>query len=238
MFNYPGQSFSIIPSDSLALWLDANSEILDNGYMMPSWKDKTGLMSVSQQYPACRPTFYKSVINGCHAIRFDGDSAFFTCQQPFLTNLENSVVFSVAMRTGNETARNFIIETINGLTASHEVNQLSNPSAWIDNGSGGATQASVSNSVVSNIPVLLRSSYKASTGAFNFSYNRIYSKAITRTPGMIATNSGFNIGTYRNADGRFFEGYICEIIAYSRALTTQEINQIENYLCKKWGIPL
>lgn len=50
------------------------------------------------------------------------------------------------------------------------------------------------------------------------------------------TATGFNVGTYRSADGRYFDGAIDDVALWNRALTTQEAAQV--YQLGNDGLPL
>jgi hypothetical protein len=74
--------------------------------------------------------------------------------------------------------------------------------------------------------------------AVNFYFNGINTASIAVSYG--AKNLGIlNIGSWNDtasSRGRFFDGYISEIIIFDRALKTEERRSIEAYLGKKWGI--
>jgi hypothetical protein len=44
------------------------------------------------------------------------------------------------------------------------------------------------------------------------------------------------IGSYRTTQANYLNGYIGEIIVYTRVLTVSERRMAEGYLGKKWGI--
>ena len=49
------------------------------------------------------------------------------------------------------------------------------------------------------------------------------------------TNLLLTIGSL-NTTGRFFNGYISEIVIFQRALKNSEILDVESYLASKWSI--
>ena len=51
-----------------------------------------------------------------------------------------------------------------------------------------------------------------------------------RTP----VSSSYSLGSYHKTEKRSFDGWICETIAYDRALTDEEVVEVEDYLSSKW----
>lgn len=53
---------------------------------------------------------------------------------------------------------------------------------------------------------------------------------------VLGGQTGWRIGTYRDVNDRWFDGYMGELIVYDRALTDSEREDVANYLMNKWDI--
>src|ERR1041385_1943409 len=73
----PTVAQSLAVTNSLVMWLKADSLGLSNGDPVTNWADSsTNQNSASQQTLADQPTFVANAMNGLPAVRFDGGSDF------------------------------------------------------------------------------------------------------------------------------------------------------------------
>jgi hypothetical protein len=213
------------------LWLDANdtsSVTIATG--VQQWSDRSGNgRDFTQDVTNSQPT-YTATLNGKRVISFNGSSN----QLNNLTNIisiANVTIFAVGQRN----AGNFggyitsMDSSVGGdITPALLINST-NVALRGDNGtvatgsSGGFTGPAVITGVVTNYApsIYVAGSFVQSQAAGG-----------TSTP----SSSKTAIGTYRIAAGNYLNGYIAEIICYSRALSTTERQTVERYLGKKWGL--
>jgi hypothetical protein len=64
----------------------------------------------------------------------------------------------------------------------------------------------------------------------------LYNTYTTTNTDVTSRNSSFTAGYIGSASANTFNGFIFEIIVYRDALTSSQVQMVENYLYKKWGI--
>ncbi|MEB3150911.1 MAG: hypothetical protein VKL60_18075 [Sphaerospermopsis sp.] len=254
----PQPAFSPLVIPGATLWVDmndpnGNGTIPANGTAITSIIDKSGnIPSISQSTASRRAIFTTNVQSGKSGLFFDGVTSqrYYTSSTPLLAFTASNTIFSVSIPTGSQGTRRFIIENIGTpipssprVAISHEYTNYdagTNISRVFMNDLGGGTGTIniVGNSLTLNTAYIYRTTYNGTTtNSFNFVRNGINQGTANVANGIPTLgNSGFNIGTYRAADNRWFHGYILEIIVYKTFLNTTQIAQVEQYLTQKWGI--
>ena len=215
----------------LALWLDAadSSSIVLNGSNVIQWKDKSGNRNHASG------SAYPTYVANSNVVSFDGTQYL---DSPMSVG-PNYTFFTVARITntgsrrivngGGSTSDKYF--TIANLGTSMYVATLSGNGADWNNAAAVNTTNTVNSNVTSMITAV------NSNGTMSPYYNGASQDTRNGTnPGFTGLNSG---GAY--TDNAFktlqcMSGYICEIIAYSNALTDPQRRQIELYLSRKWGI--
>ena len=215
---------------NLVLWLDGNDSstvTLETGVKV--WADKSGGARNFTQDTLNNQPSYSATLNGKRVLSFNGSSH----QLNNLTNIintDNVTMFVVGQRNSG-TFGGYITtmdSAASGDLSPAVLNNSTNIAIRGDNGalasgSGGFTGPSVITGVVSNwAPSLYLG------GTF------IQSQASGGTPGPL--NVKTSIGTYRIAAANYLNGYIAEIICYTRVLSTTERQTVERYLGRKWGL--
>ena len=212
----------------LAMWLDAadSSTITLDAGAVSEWRDKAIGSTFVQTTPNNRPG--QTTINGRNALLFDGSNDTLSCVSPFTTyplsmffvqRIIAHTNFGMTYTVGN--VNDFNLRQ-NGLTGQLMIQMA-------------ATAATYGHTVLSTTAAQLISVVYESTFANSVGY--LNNAALTPSGGTFSqpTLSGTHyIGT---RDGGFpMNGYIGEILIYSKTVSTLERSRISQYLGKKWGI--
>jgi len=215
---------------NIALWLDANdsaSVTIETGVKV--WADKSGGANNFTQDTLNNQPSYSATLNGKNVISFNGTSH----QLNNLTNIINAAnvtMFVVGQRNSGSFGGYITSMDSSGsgdaspavLINSTNV-AVRGDSGSVATGGGGFTGPSVITGVVSSWAPSL---YLGGT--------LVQSQAAGGTPGP--SNTKTSIGTYRIAAANWLNGYIGEIICYTRVLSTTERQTVERHLGKKWGL--
>lgn len=213
---------------SLAMWLDGNdaSSITLVSSAVSEWKDKASGKVFAQTTANNRPTL--TTINGKTALAFDGSNDTLSCVDPF-TTYPLSMFF----------VQRLLAHTNFGMTytvgASNDFNLR-------QNGTGGTLQVQMTSTAagyglttLSTSTAQLISIVYESTAANSVLY--LDGTALVPTSGGYSqpTLSGTHWIATRN-NGFPINGYIGEILIYSKTVSASERFKITQYLGKKWGI--
>jgi hypothetical protein len=209
----------------LSLWLDA----ADTSYNASTgtWTDKSGNgRNFSQGTPNNRPIFSAVTQNGRTLLEFDGGNDQLTQGSNFL-QVANCTLFAAFRRLGGTF----------GSVITSAGSSDSSPSLLIDSGRGVVRGfANFSQASVSAVDSFNITSGTVTNGASVIFTNGTQSDSDAASGTLDTTQTTTAIGTYRQAAANYMSGYIGEIIAYTRVLTTDERKRVESYLGKKWGI--
>lgn len=216
---------------NIALWLDANdtsSVTIATG--VQQWADKSGLgKNFTQNTTNSQPT-YTATLNGKRVISFNGSSHQLN-NDTNIINSANVTMFVVGQRnTGNFGGYITSMDSSgSGDVSPAIVINSTNLAVRGDNGaiavgsSGGFTGPAVMTGVVNNW---------APSVFVNGSL--VQSQAAGGTNGTLNTKTA--IGTFRIAAANYLNGYIAEIICYTRVLSASERQTVQRYLGRKWGL--
>jgi len=218
--------FSPKTISGLALWLDAPEYNASTG----TWADKSGNgRNFDQEIAANRPIVSAVTQNGRAILEFDGSNDQLIHNTNFL-QVPDCTLFSAFRRVGG---------TFGGVITSASVAGASDrsPGILIDSFRGairGFGNLSVANA--GSVDSFNITSGTVTNGASVIFTNgtQIDSDAASTT--LDTGNTITAIGTYRTETGNHLNGYIGEIIVYTRVLTVSERKRVEGYLGKKWGI--
>lgn len=242
----------------LAAWYETTSEEsfdaaeADNDLYIRTWYDinhsSTNKHHASSTNPdTTSPVYTANCINGLPCLRFNGTSSYLSLGSEggnFLTNTDYTI-FVVEQRKSN--ADGFFFGSSSASLSSNDrvtLGYQADPPMIIfsqNNNDGGATIDSYS----TPIPKIHTFRFDTSLQAEESHNYRLNATALSLTDirnssnTQILSNSfaaiGYNLGL--NYSG-YFNGDIAEIIIYTKALNTDEINSVEKYLSKKWGIAI
>ena len=209
----------------LALWLDA----ADTSYNASTgtWTDKSGnSRNFSQAITNNRPIVSSVTQNGRTVLEFDGSNDQLTHNSNFL-QVSNCTLFAAFRRLGG---------TFGGVISSSGTGDRS-PGILIESSQGairGHANLSLAGASVAN-------SFNITSGVVDAGATTIWvdgtqrdTDAVSNTLDTSQTTTA--IGTYRQAAANYLNGYIGEIVVYTRVLTTAERRTAESYLGKKWGV--
>ncbi len=235
-----------IPSLSLRLDAsDANTITKDGSDLVSQWDDLTSNNNNATQGTAAnQPKYIASAINGLPALqgRHDGSTlstmtisdsasldlatgytAIIVVQRVADTGAEECVFgkyapngnFRVGFNTGNDV---YHITANSGIT--------------------GNIGTGVGISLAS--PTILTARYAGADGADALEIRTRDDTTITEVDGAVSggiLNDGTNFTLFsRTFSSTAFQGYIGEVLFYSRELSDSEVSAIESYLITKWGI--
>ena len=207
----------------LALWMDAPEYNASTG----TWADKSGNgRDFAQAIAANRPIVSAVTQNARAILEFDGSNDQLIQGSNFL-QVANCTMFTAFQRNAG---------TFGGVIASAS-NADRSPGIIIDS-SRGAIRGFQNFAFAA----------AGAVNAFNITSGTVTDgTAVMFTNGTeISTNAASNtldtsgtttvIGSYRTTQANYLNGYIGEIIIYTRVLSVSERRRVEGYLGKKWGI--
>lgn len=251
-----GQGGTVTPNQipNLNLWYDASvsttSAMLTgsglaptNGQAVKSWIDKLGNGRNADQATGSRqPIWRSSQQNGQGALQFDGTNDTYSLNPiPWALSLPGQTTYTVvklnsiadqmhvhATNTGgftfNISGTNWAVETGGAIAVS---GQAANTTSY-------AYLGQIFDGTQNNANVTLQNNARV-----KFRYNGVQ-QSLTFSTNANATTSAsantLNVGSDDAGNANFLNGYIGEMMIWTRTLTATEIAQVETYLSTKWGI--
>lgn len=257
MSNMAQQGGIVAPNQipDLNLWYDASvtnaaymqtssSIAPTNGQAIKSWLSKTGVgRNADQATPNRQPIWRANQQNGLGALQFDGVNDVLTLNplQSWALSLPGQTTYTVIKLAGqadlmsvhatntsgykfNLSGNYWAVETGGGVAVSDALNDTSNYHylGMIFDGS----QTNANTTTQNNARVKFR--YDGIQRALTFSAN-----ANTSTS---ASANTLNVGADASGSSNFLNGYIGEMMIWTRTLSATEISQVEAYLKSKWNI--
>ena len=244
--SYPTSDLPV--KDGLLLWLDASDDSTfsySSGTEVSQWRDKSGNNFHANELQAVgnKPS-RNTVVNGRKSLNFtstEGDRLRVNSGMVFT----NSVTAIVFIKPGSQ---NYAYANI--LDQDHAMSGQAN--GWViqRNNVSSAWQSWVSNSAGDNWFNPNQVSYTDNTPQIvtlrkGSSTITLYNNGTTSGDVSVADQQirqanyfGLNIGSWRAGgfSDRHYNGEICEIVVYNRALSLTELKQVHTYLGQKWGI--
>lgn len=256
----PAQGGVVAPNliPNLNLWYDAsvsNSAYVQNssglaptdGQATKSWIDKLGNGRNADQSTANRqPIWRANQQNGLGTLQFDGTNDSLTLNPiPWALSLTGQTTYVVvklnaqadqmhvmATNTGGFTFNlsgtspniNWAVETAGAIAVSDQVSNTTNYAymGMVFDGSQTDANTTTQNNL-----------------RLKFRYNGVQ-KALTFSTNANAATSGsantLNVGADDAGNNNYLNGYIGEMMIWTRTLNASEITQVETYLKNKWGI--
>ena len=234
---------SVIPTSDLTLWLKSDAGVTLSGINVTAWADQSGnnknalpeAYNPSINVANSNPTFASNVVNGKPALYFDGTQY-----------LKTANIFN-----GSNPRSMFVVYYVNDILSINAVCGIANESTP----AAGTYFGIQARSDQDSNPYFSSNTYDLTGPAFEYNVWRLasadydgtttnlYSNGSLANSGEMSldtANSSFYIGCdYYQPDPptrSYYGGYICEIIAYNRVLTTIERQQVEAYLNTKYAI--
>jgi hypothetical protein len=230
-----------------------------DGINITNWYDinpqsSSDKINVQQNTLAQKPKYTKDSINGLPTLYFDGGDAFLSLiPAPAIAGQGSATAFVVFNSKDVAAQRyliyQFLVNCANNVEIGEMPGSVLNGSYGIHSGCGYSTN-SPAGTIVNDKPyvmslVMLPSPLTSGTAANIQVYKNGILQATTPNGGgyntslggsYAKTNATLYIGS-RLTDG-YFIGNIGEIIIFSRSLRTEERQDVEKYLGKKWGIAI
>ena len=242
---FGGRGGGFSPSDiaNLELWLKADAGITFNGSDVSAWADQSGNGRNATQNTASRqPLFVASVINGLPAVEFDGVDALGTLMNVDLAFLSGSAmsIYAVIRRSSGKTNNFFLGSGVTPINANTSIN-----CGW--NADANYLYAFLSNDMSvgvagfeSAIPVLAVNRFSVANGKSAQIIRSAVSNSNTepgQTTAMVSSVSG-RIGQGFDNNATYFAGDISELFIYSRFLSTEENDEVKEYLAARYNLTL
>lgn len=237
---------SIVTSE-LALWLDADNILgLSNGDPVDTWIDVGPNGNDFSQTGASRPEYITNVINGFPIVRFDGSVYMSSSDNDTFTADDGQITFFAVVSVNNSSnSQTILTSRPSGISGTQDGYNISlNSSGNFAFGTSLIEGATIS--IHFNATVNLEGSgFKLVTIYLNSStlQVRINTSDVTTTlpagtpPAGAIDGSTPHLGRgISPSSTSFFNGDIAEVILYTRALSSVEIDEIEDYLMTKYSL--
>jgi prepilin-type N-terminal cleavage/methylation domain-containing protein len=238
----PDLSIWLEPSLENSITNRSNNTNPSNNDFIYSWNDSnsqaTSKINMIQSTSNNQPTYLSSGINNLPTLSFNGSTSYLITGSGPLSTRDNSYTLIAVFRTKASTSDSW--------------QKIFSQGAFCNGGYIGAVAALAINPSGNTGPGLATcmNDHLPNSYVFNKSYviiavvdgqsSKIYTNSNTA---QSTTLSSAQIGTtsavaYIGADtgGQIFNGYISEIITYSRPLKTTEVSSINEYLSEKYNI--
>lgn len=225
---------------NLELWLESDRGITLNGSNVAAWADQSGKgYNLTQATTSSQPLYVTNTLNGNPVIRFDGnnDRLIGGTNFPIVGNTPRSfiLVYKPNISTPDKISLGW-----GGATGAGNL-FLPVHTASVNGVGFGNGRYGISN----NLTTFQIMIYQIPTGATQISSLQMFRNGVPQTVGLLSgSNQTLNtistpleIGNYYlGADNAGFNGDIAAVVAYSKALSTDEKTQIEQYLSTKYGL--
>ncbi|MBI1858126.1 MAG: hypothetical protein HYR97_03320 [Candidatus Melainabacteria bacterium] len=231
------QAFQPLNIPDLTLWLNADSlsNFFNDGDLVDTWFDDSGLKSnFSQSSNSFQPTFKENVINGHAIVSFDGANDLLESDsqlvQDFVMSSEYTlfVVFAAnnidtnGIEQGNDT----IIGDDNGFG----IRLRSVPEVYAHNFTDA--HQTVASSIPVGQPLIVQSRHGSTSLSLQLNNNVELSVPSGNTESFTL---GRTVMLGKGFGASFFDGDIAEVILYNSALDFNGVKKIRNYLNDKYA---
>ena len=230
---------------NLILWLDATSERsfiadIENGAAISIWYDLNEQnVTKNNAVAGGAPTYVANSLNGLPVVRFDGVANYLNFDGTSLVASDYSAIV-VERRLDNRTNNYFI--------GGNGTLFLNNILHFGYRTNTSVTFAQYSNDFDITVPAFTTPVARIHTFRFssslgkNYYLNGVGPQTLNNTGGAVATqglvtNNNDQIARFGNGT-HYYYGDFAEIIIYNKYLKNSEKDDIEQYLSKKWAIPL
>lgn len=235
--------------NGLILWLDAaddDSFVYSSGTEVSQWRDKSGLNNHANQATVANQPSRNTVVNSRKSVNFSSANADRLRVNSGMV-FTNSVTAIVFIKPGTQNfAYADILDQDHGMDGYNGwVIQRNNTASqwlvWLANEANTTWLNTNAISYTDNTPQIVTLRKGSSTLTLSSNGTSSGDVAIADQQIRQANYVGLNIGTWRAgnelyATSRHYNGEICEILVYNRALSLTEIKQVHTYLGQKWGI--
>lgn len=224
---------------SLHLWLDGAdpaSVTLDANTLVSEWRDKSGNSRHCQQTTAGdRPAYISAAQGGRNALRFGASTTRSLAQstgQMGISGGSARTLFTV-QKEDNPTAAQYPAIILWGAEANYATyaHNVYRASGSVPSVIGADIYNEGKNTVLSVGSASVLASQVDASSKVTVWRNGV--SLGTTTNSANTTDTAYRVGRWLTLG--VYPSDICEIILYSRALSTDEIQRVEGYLAWKWG---
>ena len=218
--------------EGASLWLESSldtsfsEEEAKDGAEISSWHNNlpSDENDASQSDSANKPS-YANTINRIHTVKFNGAGEHFVVDGKFLNNSDYTFFF-VEKRQSNKVNNYFISDNVNTTNRSLSLGYGSTGKITHQQGLGNSYHGSVGAfAVEGEQPKIIAFIQDSGVG------KAIYVNGVLASQ---STNTDKLDQITNLKIGENFNGELGEVIAFNRALDTQERTEVEGYLSKKW----
>jgi hypothetical protein len=228
----------------LLLWLDAADDTTFNystGTEVSQWRDKSGNNFHANQATTAQQPSRSTVVNSRKSVNFtsaNGDFMRVNSGMVF-TNSVTAIVFIKPGTQNNAYAdildQDHSMDGYNGWVIQRN-NTASQWLVWLANEANTTWLNTNAISYTDNTSQIVTLRKGSSTLTLYSNGTSSGDVAVANQQIRQANYFGLNIGYWRAGGGRYYNGEICEIVVYNRALSLTELNQVHTYLGQKWGV--
>ncbi len=245
--SYPTTDLPV--KNGLLVWLDAADDSTfsySSGTEVSQWRDKSGNNFHANQATVANQPSRNTVVNSRKSVNFssaNGDRLRVNSGMVF-TNSVTAIVFIKPGTQNFEYAdildQDHAMDGYNGWVIQRNATS-SQWLVWLANGTNTTWLNTNAVSYTDNTPQIVTLRKGSSTLTLSSNGTSSGDVAIADQQIRQANYFGLNIGTWRAgneiyASPRHYNGEICEILVYNRALSLTELKQVHTYLGQKWGI--
>ena len=237
----------------LVTWWEATSDAsfidkeASDGATVSAWNDinpqSNNKHNILQATLASKPIYTKSGINGLPSLKFDGTADYleFPYSSDFSTN--DFTIFAVTQPLAAPGAATYgTVLSFRDLTAqgySLYISSALQYQTWIGINNTSWQGSAIVAAGALKTTSLISATYVSVNGAYKLYSNTVLQGTGSYSPYTMNSLRPFRIGAGQNESvtpASYFNGYIGELIIFSRALKVEERTSVEAYLKKKWGI--
>ena len=221
------------------LQFNKSSTPIANNTNITSWQNAGGLTSHDwNSTGGKRPTYFTPALNGKGVVRFSAAATSVLTINPiaYMQSL-GAVTMAILFKSSNTGAGTRILST----TDTNGFRWGQNGTQWIG-GFGGATFTVDSVVADTNYHHIVLTFDGSLTGNANRLKARLDSVDVSLTfSGTVGTATSASASTFyggveSTGNSNYWDGDVGELMFWTRALTTGEIGQVENYLTTKWNV--
>lgn len=245
--SYPTTDLPV--KNGLLVWLDAADDSTfsySSGTEVSQWRDKSGNNFHANQATVANQPSRNTVVNSRKSVNFNSANADRLRVNSGMV-FTNSVTAIVFIKPGTQNFayadildQDHAMDGVNGWVIQRN-NTASQWLIWLANEAGTTWLNTNAVSYADNTPQIVTLRKGSSTLTLSSNGTSSGDVAVADQQIRQANYFGLNIGTWRAgnelyATSRHYNGEICEILVYNRALSLTELKQIHTYLGQKWGI--
>lgn len=230
----------------IQLWLDASdpwtlfnatsggSTVAANG-TVARWEDKSGNSRHATE-STNGPTRKAAVVGGSDALQFNGAQFLAGATTPVGGNVRTFFAVVRQLDTPSDIFFQFGTKPTSGGTLGYIARAgLGGGNSFIG-GDITTNNLTIQGEALTFTNAFLSAYVQSSASSTRYFFNGT-EKTVTGSVGPYNMDPGYFVGKARNVDDvAFFNGYMCELIAYDTALSDANRALVQSYLMSKWGI--